>query len=410
MSLAVLLFLSAVQDPEGRVRELLERLSDDSVETRERAASELVALGRAVESRVRSLLASSDPELRGRAEAILREIALQETLRRFYRPAPAVSLALRDRTVSDALRELSARTGERLSFSPSDFADSVPLFEIRDAPFWAALEALCRAVPALDYGLEGDEIVLRREPHPPCPFVADGPFLLRLESITLLREYEFAGTPRDAMALSVLVAWERALSPARLEVRLTELLDDRGGRLLPPERSTPYPSQASPSGRFRRELFRYPIPGGLDAVRRLSLIRGQVLFGFPRAFREGVIDPSVREAALELGDTAVSVRRWTAGRPECSFEVSVTGPWDARGTPAERLVSGGLEVIDDRGEAHPAASVTRSVSYSGLRVTLHESARAALPAGRTAVRLRVRLVEEIFERRVPFEFRDVSLE
>jgi hypothetical protein len=410
MRLAALLLLALPQDPEARVRELLERLADDSVETRERAAGELVALGRAAEPHLRALLGSGDPEVRGRAEAILRDIAVHETLRRSYRPAPPVTLSVRGARVADVLAELAARTGERLSFSPADFADPLPAFETRGATLWSALEDLCRAAPPLDYGFEDDEIVLRREPRAPCPFVANGPFLLRLESIVLSREYEFTGAPRDTMSLSLLTAWERGLVPARLEVRITELLDDRGGRLLPSERVAAYPSAAPPQGRFRREQFRYPIPGGLQAVRRLDVVRGYALFGFPRAFREGVLDPSARESVAQIGDTAVSVRRWSGGRPECTFEVSVTGPWDARGTPAERLVPGGIEVIDDRGAAHPAARVTRSVSYAGARVTLHESARAVLPEGRSPVRLCVRLVEEMYERRVPFEFRDVPLE
>jgi hypothetical protein len=406
----VALALAAFLLQDGRVRELLERLGDDSVESRERASRELIELGRAAEPHLRALLASSDPELRGRAESILRDIALHETLRRFYRPGPTVTLSLRAARVSDAVAELASRTGERFSFSPADFGDPLPAFDVRDAPLWQALETLCRAAPALDYGFENDEIVLRREPRAPCPLVTEGPFLLRLENVTLSREYEFSGAPRDAMALSLLVAWERGLSPARLEARLTEILDDRGAPLLPLERPAGYPSATPPQGRFRREMFRYPIPGGIQAVRRLSLVRGYALFGFPRAFREAVIDPSARPAAAEIGDTVVSLQRWNAGRPECSFEVSVTGPWDARGTPAERLGAGGLAVIDDRGEAHPAAAATRSVSYSGARATLHETARVVLPEDRAPVRLRVRIVEEVYERRVTFEFRDVPLE
>lgn len=82
------------QDADTRVQDILSRFRDDSVEVRERAAEDLLALGEKVEPALRlALLEPRDEESRGRIQAVLDRFAADRRRRDFKGGKPVDGLA-----------------------------------------------------------------------------------------------------------------------------------------------------------------------------------------------------------------------------------------------------------------------------------------------------------------------------
>jgi hypothetical protein len=90
-AIAAVLLLAFGQDPGASVRELVERLGDDSIEARERAVADLVRLGEPARAAIEKELArASDPEVRARLHEAIRGIT-RETLRRTFKGGAVVN-------------------------------------------------------------------------------------------------------------------------------------------------------------------------------------------------------------------------------------------------------------------------------------------------------------------------------
>jgi hypothetical protein len=67
-------------------------------------------------------------------------------------------------------------------------------------------------------------------------------------------------------------------------------------------------------------------------------------------------------------------------------------------------------VVDDQGNTYRAKSSSRSQSYSGTSYTIQENLTVPFPEGRTAVALKMRVLKDVLEKRVQFEFSDLRVE
>src|SRR5205085_1118821 len=75
IALAALILASLLAQEDPKLRELIERLSDDEIRVREKAVADLVNLGKAAVPALQRLSASGDVELRSRAASVLKLIA-----------------------------------------------------------------------------------------------------------------------------------------------------------------------------------------------------------------------------------------------------------------------------------------------------------------------------------------------
>ncbi len=406
--LALALLLQASQDG-ARVDSLLERLRDDSIQVRDRAAAELVELGRAAFPALDRLKASSDPELRALAFTIRREVERQETLRRYYRPGPRITLERENVPLAVALADLARLSGEDLAFNPAKFAGRVTV-RLRGATFWEALEELSRAGPPLDYRVGENGLVLVPEKRPSLPAARRGEIAVWLDGLYLTRDYEFTGAPRDTFGIGINAAWEKGVAPVSVLQRLTEVVDDRGRSLLIQERMAAYGMPAAPKGRAQRLDFRQVLQPPAAGAARIAAVKGYLVLVFPTLLEEAAIDLARPQAPVQLGHVAVSIRNARTPKGSCTFELVLTFPPGSTDAYGQRAASEAVFVVDDLGGEHKVAAAARSVSSSGEWITRHETANVTLPEGRTAVQVRLRVIRETLEKKVEFEFRDLPLE
>ncbi len=400
--------LGGAQEP-SRLRDLVDRLKEDSIEAREKAAEEIVELGRAAVAYLEPLRRSEDAELRARVASILRSIELNETLRRFYRRGPRISLDLAGVPAAEALAELARRAGDSFRFDPADFREPVTL-RLSEVPFWDALHELARAAPALAWTFEDDALRFERRPRPPYPARRQGEFSVWVDGIAFSREHDFTGVPRESFTVGLNVAWERGIAPAGLETRITEITDDRGQSLLAQDRGWVYPRLEAPKGRTRRDEFRYALPGGGDGIKRIARLAGVAAVSFPLAYEDAEIELGAGAPFLRLGDLTAAVRGFRPVKGAASFEVHLTYALGGREVQPDRLPGQGLVVIDDLGAEHRVTTTARTTAYGGQSFTVVVGVHVALPEARSAARLRLRLLKETLEKRSPFAFTDIRVD
>ncbi|HEV3029122.1 MAG TPA: hypothetical protein VG457_16205, partial [Planctomycetota bacterium] len=285
-ALALLLLPPLLPQEPPRFRELVDRLSDDDIGVREKAASDLVDLGKSAIPALERLSASGDVELRARAASVLRRIAESEILSRHWKRGPRITLASDGAPAASVLEELERQANDSFLFDPADLVEPVVL-SIKDLPFWDAVEALCRAAPALTWEGEGNSLRFLRRARPPYPARRQGEFAVWLDAITFNRDFDFTGIARSTFTIHLATAWEAGISPVGIEQKITEILDEDGTNLVANDRFAAYATRIDiPKGRVRKEAVYAPLPQGSPGVRRLSKVKGYAAFYFPRSYQD----------------------------------------------------------------------------------------------------------------------------
>lgn len=389
---ALLCVLLQAGDLEGRVRELAARLASESIDLREEAAADLVALGPGAEGFLRAATAGADVEVRGRAAEILRDIARGAVLRTSWEPPRRVDLSWKDVPVGLALDQLGAALGESFS-APGPLPGRVTL-DVKQATGWEAIEALCRAAPALNWKASGRSLAFEAVRRPPYPSKLDGGILVWLEAVEYGSEFDFQGAPRDWAVAELRATWAPGLKPMLVELRASEVLDPAGRNLLAPSfRRPPGAGRSDPALRQVEGAFR--VVTGPDV--RIDRVRGSALLAFPQEL-EDVVVPFGQSRPLARDDGQLALRAGTSTGTSIQFTASLSTSGLPPIAPLEAFL------VDDEGASHAAERRTLSTAFGSRRSTLHQVYEATLPAGRKAASGRFRVVKDLLERRVDFDF------
>lgn len=381
---------------------LVERLRDEAPDVRAEAADRLRDLGAEALPALEPLRDASDPELRGRVRRLLREIGLDATLRLFYRPGRPVSLGLQDVPAAEAAKAWSEQAGEPVRIGPDGLPGRVTL-RAEAVPAWEALERLCRAAPALTWSIEGEDLVLEGRPRPPYPVRVQEEFVVWIDAIVYVRDDDFSAALKESFVVGLNTAWERGLKPLSVEPRVTAVLDADGRSLLPPAPRPWTPPRTSPGPRRRRDEFRFtPAPNAQG--RPVDRLKGYVVATFPRAYEDLRVEVAGSSPTLRAGDVTVTIRHLRGTGAASSFQLVTTY---ALGTPdgsGERQPAQNVRVVDDRGAEHAATSAGRGVSYAGTACTIHENYNVALPPDRDVAAVKLRILKDVLEKRIDFDF------
>jgi hypothetical protein len=226
-----------------------------------------------------------------------------------------------------------------------------------------------------------------------------------------MRDFDFTGNPRSTFTISLMSAWEAGIQPVSIEQRVTEILDEEGTNLVPNDRYSPYGARMDvPKGRTRKDVAYIPLPQNAKVGKKFSRVRGSAAFFFPRAYEEVTIDLRSSLAPVTLDRMSVAVRNLRTQATSCAFEVILTTATPTGEGLVDRLPSTEISVLDDKGDAHKAPTSSRSHSYSGTSYTIHESLQMPFPEGRTPVTLKLRLLKDVMEKRITFDFENIPLE
>ncbi len=214
---------------QDELQRLIEDLGDEGVEKRDRATERLIRLGERSREALLRLSREGEAEKKLRAQAVLRTLDLYLELRPWYALDSRVSLA-GEMTPGEAVREIERQSGQKVS------GDALPpgkvRFEIHDASFWDALEAVCKASGkvSLAGGADGARVnpVAWVQPHARV----SGPFRIEAGSATRRRSFDVdSGIEERTLSLGLSVAWERSIVPLRSFLALSSVQDDAGNDL-----------------------------------------------------------------------------------------------------------------------------------------------------------------------------------
>lgn len=391
---AAVLLLGAPQ--EARVRELVDQLSSDAIDAREEAAAALVELGAEAVAVLEALASTGDAERRGRIAEILKEIARDGVLRKSWRPARRMDAAWKDVPLATALREVAAGLGDE--FAGLEELTGTVTLDLRRASLWEALDALGRAAPGFTWAPQGEGLALKASKRPPYPAKAEDELLVWIDAVEYASDQDFTGASRDWAVVSLNASWTKGLAPASVELKATDLLDPAGRSLLPPPAFRGMAPARAPDPKvrtWREEVRILTTPGA--AVDR---VRGHLRMVFPRGYEDLTL-PWAAGAPAKAGDIQVTVRGGTSTRGACSFQVMVTAP-SAGGVG--RAAAPEVWMVDDQGLEHKATGRGTASSFSGTTVSLHQNYEAPLPGDRRPVSVRLRLMTDVFERRLEFDF------
>jgi hypothetical protein len=409
--LAVLILAALTAQDDARLRGLLDRLAADEIDVRERAAADLVDYGKDALPALRRLQASSgDVELQARVASVLKGIAENEILGLHWRRGALVTIDSEGAPVAAVLEDLERQGRDRFKYDPADLQDPVVL-HLKEVPFWEAVDELCRVAPALTWEGDGDALVFTRRARLPYPTRRQGEFSVWIDAITFTRDYDFTGNPRSTFTMTLASSWESGIVPVAVDQRVTEILDEDGNNLLQPDRYTSYGARLdSPKGRVKRGVLYVPLQPGAKPVKEFRRVKGTASFYFPRSYDDISIDLKSSLQPVQRDRTVISVRNFRPQKDACAFELILTSTLVPGDPLLDRLPYEEIAVVDDQGGLHRPPSSSRSQSYSGTSFTIHENLQVPLPEGRTPVGLKLRVLKDVLEKRVPFEFEDIPVE
>jgi len=283
--LAALLFAaSSPAQEDSQIPALLRRLDDDSIDIRAAAAADLAKYGKSALPQLQRASAGAGPELRDRLAEIIRKIRERERLAALLPPPSRINLDAVDRPLAEVFQALAkqSRTPLDLTGVPEDARVTVSL---RGAPYWTALEEVCRASGRVMASFDGDRIALSAEPYTSVPQMATSQFRVTLQRIDLTSSGTLGQPDRfDHFSALLDVSWEKGAQPWRVSARLVELVDEKGDDLATSDAETS-PNSIAPDSIHQELLLDDPHGPGPPAT-RISRMRVEVELDFPLRFAE----------------------------------------------------------------------------------------------------------------------------
>jgi hypothetical protein len=408
-ALAVLLLIPLLPQQEPKIRDLIERLSDDEIRVREKAAADLVDLGKAAIPSLQRLALSGDLELRSRATTILRRISEGDVVGRHWKRGPRITLVSDGAPVASVLEDLERQAKDSFLFDPMDLRDPVVL-SVKDVSFWEAVDALCHAAPMLTWEGSGNSLKFLRKQRPPYPTKLQGEFTVWIDGITFSRDYDFTGNSRSSFSIVLATAWEAGIVPVAIEQKITEVLDDDGTNLMAGDRFGMFGRMDIPSGRVRKDSAYAPLPQGISEVRRFSKVKGYVAYYFPRSYQDLSLDLLSTPGPAVLDRVTITMHNFRVMKDAVALELALASTASPGEPMMDRLPASEIVIVDDQGEEHRAPTSTRGHSYSGTSYTVHEHVQVPFPDGRQAKTLKLRVLKDVMEKRMPFEFEGIPVQ
>ncbi|WP_439627417.1 hypothetical protein [Gemmata sp.] len=226
--------------PDPRVAQLLADLGSDDYRTREKAGRDLTALGeKALPGMKAVLLATDSPEVQRRLAVLVRKMEVDRLV------APKrVTLAVKQKTVKEALDEVSKQTGYKIEYGGNGGNELKHDFEFDGAPFWVAIDRVASANGCVVFAEYDDETIRVYNQDSVNPYVAyAGPFRFLATNINSNKSVQLSGINRrggnaqrhENMSFQFQIQSEP--KNPMLGVTQAEVIsatDENGGSLIPP--------------------------------------------------------------------------------------------------------------------------------------------------------------------------------
>src|ERR1041384_6643600 len=152
---------------ETKIKDLIQKLDDDSFEAREQAEKDLVAIGEPAIPFLKKAIEEADQrkdrgELKVRSTSALRSIEFSKRAGKVYWEPKLVTIQAKDVELSQVLDEIGKKTDVKFDLSSVDAREKVNL-DIKDAPLFQVLDFLCRSQESLSYEWREETVKLVKE-------------------------------------------------------------------------------------------------------------------------------------------------------------------------------------------------------------------------------------------------------
>jgi len=427
------LFLAPLQD-DSRIKDLIGKLDDVELETRENATQDLIKAGTPALQALREALKSGSAEVRKRAETAIRAIESDVKAREVCPPYKPLALKGDKAPIAELIAELEKQAGVRVVTADGPLSGTAT---VDATTVMQALDQICGAQERLTYAwTEAGTIRLAAERHPANPAVYAEGFKVFIASLDVLRKTDYK-EPTIIGNFSIHSTWEpRLKSLKRVRYEFTGATDDTGRAVeIGPQSVERMGAMAGGGGVIF--MAGGPFGGESDTTgpqhfgctnldpkaKALKSLKGRAIISFPLnhvpvtfedplgshtqalaefSFRlDNVIEKKNRiniTITKSQGDIS-ALKDEILGRIDPASVVAVDkdgkehaaefGPYQAEGRGGMVFVGG-----------TPGGEATKSMQFQAIFPTLE---------GRDIKTFRFRFVERLYEKAVPFEFTDVKL-
>lgn len=353
--LALALFAAAPQDGlDRKVAELVQKLTDDSIDARDQAVRGLADLGTAVIPVLQKAMQKLEGEARGRVEEAIATIRSRDTLAQTLPPLKTVTLEHRNRPAREALEEIAKQAGVAVVIAEEVAKEAVSV-SLKEATVFEAVDAVCRAHGQLllqkqldeqPFGFGGgrpaakSKLLVVAGAVVPFPTAYVRHYRIRVSEVGLTRVNNFQGT-QSTGSLEVGLEWESGVSPRScIKFEITELRDDKGRSLLPEKKEddvrgvTLLNRGGWESSTQESVEFKYPES---DAS-KIAVLRGRFVLTYPKEVKTLVFEKpaDAKGKALEIHGLKVTLDDYQLKGVEHSIKISTSGKYTGPADPARR--------------------------------------------------------------------------
>lgn len=411
-----------------RIEEILPRLREDSLETRDAAVRALGDLGPAALGLLRKRAESLDGEPRERVLEAVKLIESKDTLLKHLPRLQQVTLDLKNRSAREGFEELSRQIQIPVDLPEGQIFPSVTVF-LKDALPLEALDTLARAAGASwraeereSYGFrrrraappaQGPRLLVYVQKQPAYPAAWVRHYRIQVQQVLLTRIQNFQANASNAH-LTLGLAWLPDVRPdSVLEMRVSELRDDQGRSLLPEPNAQPRMSryrQRSHLAFTHNETVPFKFPE--NDARSLALLRGSALLAFPKETSTLVFAKpgGPAETLRELGGLKITLRDFKTTEKQVTFTIETGGRFEdgpQEGSFDERLPFSyeDIEVLTEGGERLQSQGMSGSGGNDGYTWELRYGAENAGPVKE----IRIPCILKRHTDEVVFEIKDIPL-
>jgi len=433
--------LPVLAQDEARLKDLIQKLDDDSFEVREQAEKDLVAIGEPALPLLKKAAEEAEQrkdrgELRVRAQSAVRAIEFAVKSRQVFVEPKRVTLKLQNAELSKALDEIEKQTGVKIDDASVDGRKPVSL-DVQDAPLYKVLDLLCQGQEERSYEYREEGVKFQKERHPPYPASYDSAFRVRIVKLKQERSTDFKAPKTAQVQLSLDADWQKYLSPSkRYEVDLKKAVDDKGATLeiRKGEDDDGTNMFVGGGGRIvvKRAMMVAGVGGmngdpqpqpftlkGLSAGATKLTLQGVVKFSFPLDKVDVLFEKAAAGETKDVGDYSITLRPLVANRLwSLSFARAKGKPEGGQEDVDNRLDKDSLVAIDDDGTEHKGMFIPThaSVAFVGGGGALPEGTPLATYQtnfqtlrNRTPKEIRFKFVGQAFVKSVPFSFDNLDL-
>lgn len=411
-ALVVLVALPQAEDTRKRVKELIEQLQADEIQTVEDAQAALVTLGPSAAEAIREAARAASGDTKLRLEEALRKIERNMKRSRALGTPVLVTLKAKDKLLADILEEIKKATAQPLVFNDLP-ADKVTI-DFDKVGFWEAIDRLCKTHGGVMWEAKEKEIILSKRPYRDLPKVFRGNQIVFFERLTSDQRLQGARS-HPYLSLEGGFAWTKGSIVPKDTLVLDEFKDDQGTDL-----------KAKPAGfgaTFTLNEDESVDPESIvkslyfsesnlldDKAKSIAQLKGSLRLEYILESRKiatfekpaGMVGKPVK-----AGNLTVTIKRWNFSDGDLDARISVQAATARDKLPVR---ASGFRLIDSKGVARPANGwVDEDVDEDTGKIEYEVDLESSLGEGIQIASLEFTVPVDIEEVVIPFDFKGLPL-